>query len=179
MENNKIIIIALIIVIIALLVGIFAGRPNMNRQDTKLTFVSDSTISEGDSIQVLLEDTNGNPLANQTINVKVKDGNQASDYHSVVTNEKGIGTLKINKSAGDYDVTVNYDGDNYNACNVTQKITIKEKVVEDKSNSESSDWIDADGNPHYYENGQEYVGTRSGQHMTIDKANYVKEHGMK
>ena len=46
MDNNKIIIIVLIAVIAALLVGIFAMMPNMTKQDTKLTFESNATLTE-------------------------------------------------------------------------------------------------------------------------------------
>ena len=68
----------------------------------------------------------------------------------------------------------------------TQNLTIKEKVVEAQQSSsssnggssESSDWYDSEGHHHYYENGQEYVGDPNAQHFTIDKWNYVGEHGM-
>lgn len=67
----------------------------------------------------------------------------------------------------------------YNGCNVAIKITVQEKVVEAQlTSSESSDWVDSDGNPHYYENDPKYVGTREGQHMTAEQAQDVAEHGM-
>ena len=131
MEKNKIIIIALIAIIAALLVGIFAMMPNTNKEDTKLTFEGNSTITEGDSIKIKLTDANGTAIANQTVNVTVTDKDNSTDYHSVVTNADGIGTLNLDKSAGEYEVTINYSGnDGYNGCNATQKITIKEEVVE-------------------------------------------------
>ena len=135
MEKNKLIIIALVVIIIALVVGIFAFMPNMNKQDTKLTFVNNSTIYEWDSIEIQLTDKNGTPLVNQTVNVTITEGNKSNDYQSVISNGDGIGTIKLNKSAGSYDLTVSYRGnDKYNACNATQKITIKEKVVEESAN---------------------------------------------
>ena len=142
MDNNKIIIIVLIAVIAALLVGIFAMMPNMTKMDTKLTFESNATLTEGDSIKIKLTDANGTAIANQTVNVTVTDKNNTSDYHSVIVNEKGIASLKLNKSSGEYDVTVIYGGnDNYTGCNATQKLTIKEKekAVEAKPASSSSD----------------------------------------
>ena len=106
MENNKIIIIVLIVVIAALLVGIVAMMPNMNKQDTNLTFKSKTTLNEGDSLKIKLTDTNGTAIANQTVNITITDKDGSCDYHSVVTNENGTGKLKMDKNAGEYNVTV-------------------------------------------------------------------------
>lgn len=136
-SKNKIIILALIVVIAALLIGIFATMPQTpNKQDTNLTFKCKSTINEGDSIKIQLTDANGTAIANQSVNVTITDKNKASDYHSVVTNNKGVGTLNIDKSAGEYVITVKYNGnDNYTGCNATKKITIEEKDVPQESSS--------------------------------------------
>ena len=131
MEKNKMIILALIVVIAALLVGMAAMMmPNMGKQDTKLKFKSNSTLTEGDSLKVKLTDANGTAIANQTVNIIITNKNKSTD-HSVVTNEKGVGTLKMDKDSGKYNVTVSYGGnDKYKGCNVTKKITIEEKVAE-------------------------------------------------
>ena len=51
MEKNKIIIIALIVIIVALLVGIAATTmPNVNKKDTNVTYKGKSKITEGDTI---------------------------------------------------------------------------------------------------------------------------------
>ena len=140
MDKNKIIILALIVVIAALLVGMaFTMMPNMTKQDTKLKFKSNSTLTKGDSLKIKLTDANGTAIANQTVNVTIKDKDKSNSYYSVVTNEKGVGTLKLDKSTGKYDVTITYGGnDKYNGCNATKKITIKEKVAEAQSTSSSS-----------------------------------------
>ena len=132
MDKNKMIILALIVVIAALLVGMAAMMmPNMGKQDTKLKFKSNSTMNEGDSLKIKLTDANGTAIANQTVNITITNKNGASDNHSVVTNAKGVGTLKLDKGAGKYNITVSYGGnDKYNGCNATKKITIEEKVVE-------------------------------------------------
>lgn len=139
MENNKIIIIVLIVVIAALLVGIVAMMPNMNKQDTNLTFKSKTTLNEGDSLKIKLTDTNGTAIANQTVNITITDKDGSCDYHSVVTNENGTGKLKMDKNAGEYNVTVSYGGnDKYNGCNDTKKITVEEKVAEAQQSSSNS-----------------------------------------
>lgn len=140
MDKNKIIILALIVVIAALLVGMAAMiLPNMNKQDTKLTFKSNSTITEGGSLKIKLTDANGTAIANQTVNITITDKDNSSSYYSVVTNGKGVGKLKLDKDPGKYIVTVTYGGnDNYTGCNATKKIKIEEKVVEAEPVSSSS-----------------------------------------
>ena len=56
MEKNKIIILALVVVIVIIFVGIFLSMPHMSKTDTKLSFKSNSTIDEGDSIKIKLTD---------------------------------------------------------------------------------------------------------------------------
>lgn len=139
MDKNKIILIALIVVIIAFLVGIFAAMPNMNKQNTNITFMSDDTLNEGDSIKIKLTDSNGNLLVNQTVSVTIIGSNNASSSYSIVTNETGFGDLKLDKIAGEYNVIVEYGGsNNYAGCSNAQKLTIKEKVAEVESTSSSS-----------------------------------------
>ena len=139
MDKNKIIILALIAIIAALLVGLAAMMPNLNKHDTKLAFEGNSTIANGDSIKIKLTDDNGTQLANKEVNIAITDENSTSDYHSVVTDKNGVGTLKIDKSAGEYTLTANYGGDeNYTGCNATKKITVEEKVVESQTASSSA-----------------------------------------
>lgn len=139
MDKNKMIIIALIIVIIALLVGMFTIMPHINKKDTNLTFISNSTLNEGDSIKIKLTDSNGNLLVNQTVSVTIIGSNNANSSYSIVTNETGFGDLKLDKIAGEYNVIVEYGGsNNYAGCSNAQKLTIKEKVAEVESTSSSS-----------------------------------------
>lgn len=153
MEKNKIIILALIVVIAALLVGIVATMQIPHKQETKLAFKCNATITEGDSIRIQLTDANGTAIANQNVNVTITDKDKTNDYHSVVTNANGVGTLNIDKKAGNYIVTIKYDGnDNYSACNATKKIKIEEKVVEAETTSSSTPAAYAyrsDGSPMY------------------------------
>ena len=128
MEKNKLIIIALLVIIVALLVGIFSTMPNFSKTDSKLEIIGNDTLNEGDNLQVKLTDVNGIALSNQTVNITITDENKTSEYHSVITNDDGVGELKLEKDAGKYDVTVIYAGnDGYNECNTTKKITINEE----------------------------------------------------
>lgn len=185
MDRNKLIIIALLVIIVVLLVAIVAVTSNFNKTDTHLEIMGNDTLNEGDVLQLKLTDANGTALSNQTVAITITDSSsKTSDYHSVITNGEGVGELKLEKDAGEYDISVTYSGnDAYNGCNATKKVTIKEKVAEAEVTSSSStgqsSWTDSDGVYHFYKNGQEYVGDPNAQHMTIEQHNYVKKHGMR
>ena len=158
--------------------------PNFTKTNSQIEIMGNNTINEGDNLQIKLTDANGTALANQTVNITITDKDKTSDYHSVITNDEGIGELKLEKDAGEYDISVTYSGnDAYNGSNATKKVTIKEKVAEAEVTSSSStgqsSWTDSEGVYHFYKNGQEYVGDPNLQHMTIEQHNYVKEHGMR
>ena len=175
MEKNKIIIIALIVVIVALLVGMAAMMmSNTSKKDTKLTFKSNSTISEGDSIKIQLTDVNGTAIADQTVNVTIIDKDESSSYYSVVTNDNGIGTLKIDNEAGNYSITISYAGNSkYNKCNATENITVEKEIVEQESVSQQSTQSSSSSNENdihydaeinvYYDNNGKIVDP-DGQH---------------
>ena len=154
MNRNRIIILALIAVVAVLLVGLVAMTANTTKEDAKLTFKSNSTLARGDSIEVALTGANGTALANQTVNVTLTDSNMTSDYHSVVTNNEGIATLKVDKDGGNYTVTVSFAGDGkYNGCNATQKITVEDAVEESQpvASTASSDSSTKDPDAIYYD----------------------------
>ena len=132
MESKNIIIILLIIVVVlASAVGVMFLSSSHAKQDTKIAIKSNDTLHEGDKLKVKLTDVNGTGIANQTVNVTITDSDGASSHFSVVTNSKGVGTLKLDKDAGNYTVNCTYSGnENYTGSNNTQKITIEEVVAE-------------------------------------------------
>lgn len=84
MERNKLIIIGLAIVIVALGVGLAAMMQAPAKEDVKLT-IKDKAIEEGGSVKIKLTDRNSNPIEGQTVNVSITDKKGTTDYHSVVT----------------------------------------------------------------------------------------------
>ena len=165
MENkNKLIIIALIAIILALLVGIFVSMPNFSKTDSQLEIIGNDTLAEGSNLQIKLTDANGTGLSNQTVKITFTDKDNSTSDYSVVTNDEGVGELKIDKTAGEYDINVAYDGnDGYNDCNATKKITIeKEEPTSSSSDSTSSSprYINDEGGTYDTSTGK-YVG---GQH---------------
>ncbi|MBQ7927585.1 MAG: carboxypeptidase regulatory-like domain-containing protein [Methanobrevibacter sp.] len=177
MDRNKIIIIALIVVIAALLVGVVALAPNMAKKDTKLTFKSNSSIDEGGSIKIKLSDSNGNAIAGQKVNVTVTDKDKASSYYSVETNDNGVGTLKMDKDAGKYDVTVTYGGSNdYKGCNATKKITVKEETAEAEQTSSSSSSSSSKSAYAYKSDGTPMYSQAEVDQYMVNKYGYVNYH---
>ena len=143
MDKDKIIICVLVAIVIVLLVALVAIMPYANKQNTNLTFVNGQELNEGDSIQIKLTDANGTALGNQTVNITVTDKNMASDHHSVVTNDEGIGILKLDKSAGEYNVTISYGGnDKYLNCSSTQQFTVKKTVTESVGSTNNGDYLE-------------------------------------
>ena len=138
--KHKIIILALIIIIAALLAGILISMPGLNKQDSSLTFESKTTLTEGDYLQIKLTDAHATALANQTVNVTITDKDNANSYYSVVTDDDGIGKLKLDKDAGNYVVILSYGGNgDYNGCNAREQITIEEDIAEAEVTSSSTD----------------------------------------
>lgn len=140
MRKNKIIICVLIIIIIALLIGIFLTMPNFSKTDSTIQITSNTVLKEGDNLQIKLTDINGTVLANQSVKITFTDKNNTTSDYYVVTNSEGVGQLKLDKDPGEYNVTVIYSGnDTYNGFNTTFKLTIEEKVVQTQTSSSNND----------------------------------------
>ena len=139
MDRNYLIITGLIVVIVILVIGLFMVMPGVSKENTQLTVSAESPVHEGDAIKIKLTDGNNTPIANQTINVTITDKDNASSYYSVVTNDKGVGKLKIDKSEGTYSVHCVYAGnDKYNGNDTTEKITVEKEPVQTTKISSSS-----------------------------------------
>ena len=123
MENkNIIIILVVIIVILAAVIGFMVF------------------LTEGQDMSVKLTDLNKTPLSKQKVNITIKDSKgKVVANKTVKTDDKGNAKMDLKLKKGNYDVAVSYGGnENYSGNNTTQKLTIKEKVVEVKSSSGSS-----------------------------------------
>ena len=157
MDRQKIIILALIEMVVILLVAVFSMMPGFTKENTEIPFKNNSTLTKGDSLNITLTDANGTALADQTVNITIADGNNAENYHSAVTDENGTASLKLDNGAGNYTVTVSYEGDEkYNGCNATEEITIEEEVVETQTSSSSDASSDSSSTSSNYDSGAFY-----------------------
>ena len=178
MDKNKTIILILLVVIAILAAGlVMSNMHSIEKKQTKLTILGNSSINEGDAIKVKLTDLNKTPIANQTVNITVTGKDNTSEYFSVVTNDKGVGKLDMNKSQnksqGDYKINCTYGGnDNYTANSTAKKIKIVKKASQAESSSSES---------HESSNSDDYVYSRqaggyvkkSGQYDTDTRGNTV------
>ena len=131
--NTKLII-AIIIVILVAVVGIFAFSPS-GPSDTQINFISQTTLKNGDQIQFVLTDSQGNAIANQEVTITYDD-----QTYTVVTDAEGKGALLLeDQETGEHAVSVSYTGnDQYKPCQAQQTITI-EDGTSDSTQSSSSD----------------------------------------
>ena len=133
MENkNLIIMLVVIIIVLAAAIGFMALNPMHAKEPTKIKITSNKTLDEGDSLSVKLTDLNKTPVSKEKVKITVKNSNGKIVVNKTVkTNDKGNGKLDLNLKKGKYEVDVIYGGnENYTGNNTTQKLTIKEKVVE-------------------------------------------------
>ena len=125
--NKNIIIAILAIVIIAGAAYMFFAHPADGKVNTEIKFISGTSLQNGDQVQFELKDSQGNALAGQNVTISYDESGNVQNY-TVVTDSNGKGYLTLNgEAAGNYDITVTYDGDNkYNGCSAKQTITVKE-----------------------------------------------------
>ena len=133
MENRNIIIILLvIIVILAAAIGFVLLNPTVSKEPTKIKITSDKEQFEGGELSIKLTDLNKTPLSKEIVNITItnKKGKVVVD-DVVKTNSKGKAKLDLDLKKGKYKVNVSYGGnENYTGNSTTQKLKIKEEVVE-------------------------------------------------
>lgn len=146
---NKNIIIAILVVIIIAAVGFFvfshqAPSTTDGKINTQISFLSGTTLKNGDQVQFELKDAQGNAIAGENVNITYKNAdNGKNEKYSVYTDNTGKGYLTINgEEEGSYEITVDYGGnDKYNGCSAKTTITIEEGTSEgaqEETNSNSS-----------------------------------------
>ncbi|WP_405297869.1 Ig-like domain-containing protein [Methanobrevibacter sp.] len=128
---NKNIIIAILIVIIIAVVGVFVfSQPHTadGKISTQINFLSQTTLKNGDQVQFELKDAQGAVLAGQTVTISYDDGSGNVQNYTINTDQNGKGFLTINgEDAGSYTVTVNFAGNQkYSPCTAKQSITIED-----------------------------------------------------
>ncbi|MEE0901411.1 MAG: hypothetical protein UIB31_02675 [Methanobrevibacter sp.] len=122
---NRNIIIVLIVIVLIILGGLVAFSLNTAKADTQITFSSNTSLKNGDSVDFVLTDAQGNAIANQNVTI-LFEGNGDVERYSVITDNQGRGSLVLNdEDSGNYTITVSFaENDKYNGCSATQKITL-------------------------------------------------------
>ena len=142
MENKHIIIILLvIIVVLAVAVGFALLNPTPTKEPTKIKITSDKEQYEGGELSIILTDLNKTPLSKEIVNITITDKKGKVVVDDVVkTNSKGKAKLDLDLKKGKYVVNVTYGGNaNYTGNATSQKLTIKEEVVQAEISTPSND----------------------------------------
>lgn len=182
MEKNKLIIIALIVIIIAILAIVATFSMESAKTDTKIYFMSNESLSHDDYIKVGLQAEFDN-LAGKTIHFKFIDEKGNVNEYSVGTDVNGKAKLNLKDiDAGNYTVNITFEGDDkYNPSSTSQKLEIKDNVVEEtvtqqstQSPSSSDDglYYDEEINVYYDSNG--IIVDPDGQHFQGAGESYNK-----
>ena len=139
-NKNIIIILVVIIVILSAAVGIMYTQSINAKEPTKIKITSDKEQYEGGELSVQLTDLNKTPISKELVNITVTNSKGKVVVDEMVkTNFKGKAKLDLDLKKGKYNVTVSYSGnENYTGNNTTQKLTIKEEVVEAEPVQQSS-----------------------------------------
>lgn len=130
MDRNKLIIVALIIIIAVLIIGLAVMMPGYSKEKSNLTIKANDTISHGESIKIELTDVNGTPIENETVNVTISDEKGTEENESAVTDEEGIIEVTVDVGGvGNYTVECTFEGND----NFTENTTVREiEVVEEE-----------------------------------------------
>lgn len=132
-------IIAIIIIIILAVVGVFAFTQGGAKADTQITFLSETTLKNGDQVQFVLTDAQENPIANQEVTITYESNGETQNF-TVVTDAEGKGGLLLSdQPTGEHTVIVNYNGnDQYNGAIGNFAFTIEEGTSDANTDSTSS-----------------------------------------
>lgn len=175
MDNNKIIIILLCVIIAILIVGV-AVFSEMAKEDSNLA-IADKKINVGDSFVVKLTDSRGNAIAGQTVNIKIKDKDGTVTDEDITTNSKGQAKFKM-EEMGKYSVECKFNGNGqYSSSSAEGNISVKkattEEVSEEKtSNYDSVSGLSDDGYSYYPDSGPAVDSV--GQTREYAKANNMR-----
>lgn len=181
MDYNKIIIALVVVLVVMVAAGVIFLNPGHAKVDSRAVVTSNSTLQDGDNFTIRLTDLNNTPIANQRVNITIIDANGGKNPQAVTTDANGEGKLQLNGlTPGEYTMNVTYGGnENYTACNTTQKLEMKEKVLptqtssstSTKSNTVNDNYVrDANGNIMYAHNdvGGDVPMTKGGNYIYKD-----------
>lgn len=95
MDNDRLIIILLGIIVVMLIVGVFMFMPSIFGQNSNILINSMDSIDIGGQFTLQLTDENGNPIINQEIDVTFKTADGVSSTKNVVTDSSGMGYVQL------------------------------------------------------------------------------------
>ena len=82
-------IITVVIIILVILIGAFLFI-QANSHNTKVDVISNSTLKNGDNVQIVLTDEYRNLYPGEKVQIKILDDSGWANYYDVVTDNSGL-----------------------------------------------------------------------------------------
>lgn len=112
MKSNAIIMVVIIILII--LIGGFLFVQG-NSHNTKVDVVSNSSLKNGDMVQIVLTDDYRNIYPGEPVHIKILDDSGWANNYDVVTDDSGEASIVLETyENGNYTIHTNYNGTLFN-----------------------------------------------------------------
>lgn len=151
MENDRIIIILLGVIVGMLVIGLLFFGP-FSKEDCRIEIVSMDSLNVGDQFAVFLSDSQGNPVANAAVSITFAGSNGAVSTKQITTDASGNAAVGLDDlPVGGYSVTCSVSDDKYNENSTSKQITINE--VQKTTKTSSSNGLSEDGYSYYPEYG--------------------------
>lgn len=113
MKAKSLLILIIIIVLIVAMGAFFFIQSNSH--NTKVDVISNSTLKNGDMVQIVLKDEYRNVYPNEKIHIKILDDSGWADNYDVVTDNEGEASVVLaGFDNGNYTIHTNYNGTLFN-----------------------------------------------------------------
>ena len=107
-------IVTIIVILLIIAVGAFMFI-QANSHNTHVEVVSNSTLKNGDSVQVVLKDDYRNVYPNEEVHIKILGDDGWGNIYDVVTDNEGEASVVLSTyENGNYTIHTNYNGTLFN-----------------------------------------------------------------
>ena len=111
--NGRNIAIVVVVVLIVLAAAYFFIQSNSN--NTRVEVISNSTLKNGDAVQIVLRDEYRNVYPGEGVHIKILDDSGWADNYDVVTDDDGEASVVLSTfENGNYTIHTNYNGTLFN-----------------------------------------------------------------
>ncbi len=102
------------IIILVILIGAFLFI-QANSHNTKVDVISNSSLKNGDKVQILLTDDYRNVYPGEKVQIKILDDSGWANYYDVVTDNSGEASVALSTlDNGNYTIHTTYNGTLFN-----------------------------------------------------------------
>ena len=107
-------IITVVVIILVIIIGAFLFI-QANSHNTKVDVISNSSLKNGDKVQIVLTDDYRNVYPGEKVQIKILDESGWANYYDVVTDNSGEASVALSTfDNGNYTIHTNYNGTLFN-----------------------------------------------------------------